>query len=49
MSKEITKVTDEQMLAYMVRESGKTKEEMADEIKERFWFEESLVAFLSNS
>lgn len=49
MSKEITNITDEQMLAYMVKESGKTKEEMAEEIKERFWFEESLLAFLAVS
>jgi len=48
MSKEIEKITDEQMLAYLIKESGRTKEEFAEEIKERFWFEESLKAFLAS-
>lgn len=49
MSKQIENITDEQMLAYLVKESGKSKEEVAEEIKERFWFIESLKAFLNLS
>jgi len=48
MSKEIENITDEQMLAYFIRESGKTKQEVADEIRERFWFVEALESFLRN-
>lgn len=43
----ITEVSDVDMLKYLVKEIGKTKEEIVTEIRERFWTHAELVRFLN--
>ena len=43
----IDKVSDEEMLGYLIKEIGKTKDEIATEIRERFWACEDLTRYLN--
>lgn len=41
----IESVSDVDMLKYLIKENGKTKEEIATEIRERFWTYKELQHF----
>jgi len=43
----IEEVSDVELLRYLIKENGKTKEELATEIRERFWAREDLTAYLN--
>ena len=43
----ITSVSDSDMLRYLLKECGKTKEEWANEIVERFWTNVDLTSYLN--
>ena len=43
----ITNVSDSDMLRYLIKECGKTKDEWANEIKERFWTNVDLTSYLN--
>jgi CRISPR/Cas system-associated protein Cas10 (large subunit of type III CRISPR-Cas system) len=43
----LTKVEDVDMLKYLIKESGKTKEEIEDEIKDRFWSQQGFIDFIN--
>jgi len=45
----ITNVSDSDMLKYLIKECGKTKDEWANEIKERFWTNIDLTNYLNKS
>lgn len=40
-------ISDADMLKYLVKEIGKTKEELVTEIKERFWCNADFQTFLA--
>lgn len=43
----IDTVSDAEMLGYLIKEVGKTKDELATEIRERFWARADLTAYLN--
>jgi len=45
----ITNVSDSDMLKYLIKECGKTKDEWDNEIKERFWTNIDLTNYLNKS
>ena len=43
----VTVVTDDDLLNYLIKECGKTKDEWINEITERFWFNGDLTNYLN--
>jgi hypothetical protein len=43
----IDTVSDAEMLGYLIKEVGKTKDELSTEIRERFWARADLTAYLN--
>ena len=43
----ITEVSDRDLLNYLLKEGTKTRDELDEEIKERFWSREDFMAYLN--